>query len=118
MSPDGRSATRKDGARHKTAEELVAAYRVNLLAHTDPTMSVKDLIDAICEQARQACDVDPADLADDDDDTARRQVVDVCNRIAQVHPRWAEIQLFFAEQGVREEIRRQCQERGIPLIED
>jgi hypothetical protein len=29
MSEDGRSATRKPGARYQTAEELVAAYRAN-----------------------------------------------------------------------------------------
>jgi hypothetical protein len=39
--------------------------------------------------------VDAADLADDD--TACRQVTEVCNRIARVHPRWAEIQRFFVE---------------------
>jgi hypothetical protein len=115
LNADG-SATRHPGARHKTAEDLVAAYRANQLAHADPTMSVEDLINAICEQARQACGVDPDEL--DDDDTASRRVTEVCNRIAQAHPRWAEIQRFFAEQGVREEIRRQCQEGGIPVIED
>jgi response regulator RpfG family c-di-GMP phosphodiesterase len=31
MSADGRGATRKEGARHKTAEDLVAAYRANQL---------------------------------------------------------------------------------------
>jgi hypothetical protein len=95
---------------------LSPAYHTNQLAHADPAKPVEDLINAICEQARQACGVDAADLADDD--TACRQVTEVCNRIARVHPRWAEIQRFFAEQGVREEIKRQCQERGIPLIED
>jgi hypothetical protein len=33
MSADGRSATRKDGARYKTAEDLVAAYRANQLGN-------------------------------------------------------------------------------------
>jgi hypothetical protein len=33
MSEDGRSATRKVGARHKTAEGLVAAYRANQLGN-------------------------------------------------------------------------------------
>jgi hypothetical protein len=116
MLEDGHGATCRPGARHRTAEDLVAAYRTNQLAHADPAKPVEDLINAICEQARQACGVDAADLADDD--TACRQVTEVCNRITRVHSRWAEIQRFFAEQGVREEIKKQCQERGIPLIED
>ena len=33
MSADGRSATRKPGARHKTAEDLVATYRANQLGN-------------------------------------------------------------------------------------
>jgi hypothetical protein len=33
MSEDGRSATRKPGARHKTAEDLVSAYRANQLGN-------------------------------------------------------------------------------------
>jgi|SoiMethySBSTD1v2_1073268.scaffolds.fasta_scaffold1999011_1 hypothetical protein len=33
MSADGRSATRLPGARHKTAEDLVAAYRANQLGN-------------------------------------------------------------------------------------
>jgi hypothetical protein len=33
MSADGRGATRKPGARHKTAEDLVAAYRANQLGN-------------------------------------------------------------------------------------
>ena len=33
MSADGRSATRHSGARYKTAEELVAAYRANQLGN-------------------------------------------------------------------------------------
>jgi hypothetical protein len=42
MFEDGRGATRKPGARHKTAEDLVAAYRANQIAHADPTVPVEE----------------------------------------------------------------------------
>jgi hypothetical protein len=113
VSEEGHAVCR-EGATHDSAEELVAAYRAGRI---DDPRPIKTVVEKIILQAFRTHGL-TLDNMDDADDTTRQSVNALTIRVARAHPRWTEIQHFFAEEGTREEIRRQCQERGIPLIED
>jgi hypothetical protein len=104
----------REGGTYDSPQKLVAAYRAGLI---DDPRPIKTVVEKICLQAFRTHGI-TLDNIDDVEDTTRQSVNARCVQIAQSHPRWEEIQEFFAEQGVREEIKRQCRERGIPLIED
>ena len=113
VSEEGHAVCREGGT-YDSPEKLVAAYRAGRI---DDHRPIKTVVEKICLQAFRAHGV-TLDNMDDADDTTRQAVNARCVQIAWTHPRWTEIKDFFVEYGVREEIRRQCQERGIPLIED
>jgi hypothetical protein len=113
VSEEGHAVCR-EGATYDSPEKLVAAYRAGWI---DDPRPVEDVVGKICLQAFRSHGV-TLDNIDHVDDTTHQAVNELNIRIARVHPRRAEIQHFFAEKLANEEIRQQCQERGIPLIED
>jgi hypothetical protein len=104
----------REGATYDSPEKLVAAYRAGRI---DDPRPIETVVEKIILQAFRIHGL-TLDNMDNADDTTRQSVNALTIRVARRHPRWTEIQHFFAEKGTREEIRRQCQERGIPLIED
>jgi hypothetical protein len=112
VSEEGVAVCRK-GAAYNTPEKLVAAYRAGRL---DDPRPIENVIAEICLQACRTCGVDP-DVVDVNT-MARRRVVEVSSRITDTHPRRKDIEEFFVEQAMREEILRQCRERGIPVEDD
>jgi hypothetical protein len=118
MREDG-SATWKEGAIYDTPEKLVAAYRAGRLVRAEMTMPIADLIDEIGQRALEDCRIDASitDLSQLDG-TMHRSVIDAFLRRASTHPRWEEMRDHLAWVGLREEITRECQERGLTVIED
>jgi hypothetical protein len=106
-------AIHTEDATYNSPEKLVAAYRAGRL---DDPRPIDHVVGEICLRACRICGLDP-DVVDQDA-AARGRVAEVSSRITETHPRRTEIKDFFVEQGVREEYRQQCRERGIPVIED
>jgi hypothetical protein len=118
MREDG-VVVRRPGAAHKSAEDLVAAYRAGRLIRAEMTMPIADLTDEIVRRALEGCGIDASSIDTSQlDETTHRLVTDALLQRASAHPRWEEIRGHLAWVGVREEIARECRERGLPMVED